>query len=510
MTSRRGTRKRSSGKDALAWALQRTQIGLSATEIEGIVRRAQIIHARAGANILDEGDAADLVNFLVAGAIAAIHHGPRGTAIAQIVGPGRAFGLASSPGRSESRNLGAVALVPSMVSVVSQHSFEDLVHGMSAARISRMLQHSWRALGDLLYAKCQHGRLSLEERIVHELRELAREFPRAGDAGFVDLPVTHQMLAQLVAASRSAVSRAVRRLCRTSRLVVHGGRFRLGARDLAMAPPQPHVPRRPGSIVRGDCERSLARRELSRLLTARSSRSGLNAPAVAEFVRSARIAVCEPDEVLPYDAESDTLAVLITGAMRIVAATTPESWIRIAGRGQFVGTPSSVGHGPPFFAVAHTRAEVAVLDQKAFTRLIERLEPAGSLRLLAYSSLVFSRYVCDACDFLLLTTDERLLRVFRTLAGQFPLHHDRGTIIDLLLSHHDLACLVRRRRENVSHALTRLRGSGRIEMMGRRFLVVGFGAGDQPACLSPRDTSERRTRLDSRGALSVITSLPSA
>jgi CRP-like cAMP-binding protein len=72
---------------------------------------------------------------------------------------------------------------------------------------------SWRVLSRLLYDKCSLLGLGLEERLIHELAVLARDFGRdTRDGVLIDLPLTHADLAEFALASRANIARAMKRL----------------------------------------------------------------------------------------------------------------------------------------------------------------------------------------------------------------------------------------------------------------------------------------------------------
>lgn len=83
---------------------------------------------------------------------------------------------------------------------------------------------------------------------------------------------------------------------------------------------------------------------------------------------------------------------------------------------------------------------------------------------------------------------ERLLHLFSELAGDFGVRDSRGVIIDLRLTHREMAALVGTTRETVSLTLVGLRKGGWIATENRRVVLL------RPA-LSPGGSPGRRRRV---------------
>jgi CRP-like cAMP-binding protein len=78
--------------------------------------------------------------------------------------------------------------------------------------VLQIVSFSWRVLSRLLYEKCSLLGLRLEERLIHELAVLARDFGHHVDAGvLIDVPLTHADLAEIAIASRANVARVMKR-----------------------------------------------------------------------------------------------------------------------------------------------------------------------------------------------------------------------------------------------------------------------------------------------------------
>ena len=80
----------------------------------------------------------------------------------------------------------------------------------------QIVSFSWRVLSRLLYEKCSVLGLRLEERLIHELAVLARDFGCDADGDvLLDLPLTHADLAEFALGSRANVARVMKRFERS-------------------------------------------------------------------------------------------------------------------------------------------------------------------------------------------------------------------------------------------------------------------------------------------------------
>ena len=215
-----------------------SRLGLTTAAVDAIVQRSQITHCRAGEQIFASGDAHDLVNFLIAGAVRVTCHGRGGRLMTvQIVRPGQFFGLASLFDPPAPREFGAVAHRPAIVAIVSQDVLTTVMADLPPGRALRLMAYSWRVLSRLLYEKCLLLTMPLGERVVHELEILAHDFGVPHPDGVViDLPLTQADLAELVVGSRANVSRVLAALRRRGELVADRRRIVLTPRFAASRP----------------------------------------------------------------------------------------------------------------------------------------------------------------------------------------------------------------------------------------------------------------------------------
>lgn len=190
------------------------RMGLGPAAIDEIVRGAQLGTWRKNQPIFGPEDTSDLVNFIVSGAVKVTAATAQGTVCVQMARPGQFFGLNWFARRGQPRLFLATAFTDSIVAMVSSEMMTDIVTNLEPQAVLQMMAYSWRALSGLLYEKCCLLGLRLEDRLVHELAVLARDFGRPYRDGnvVIDLPLTHADLGEFALASRANVARAMKRM----------------------------------------------------------------------------------------------------------------------------------------------------------------------------------------------------------------------------------------------------------------------------------------------------------
>lgn len=203
-----------------------TKMGLGPDAINQLVHQAQLGHWRRHSLIFGAEDRSDLVNFLVAGAVKVSCPTPEGPVCVQMIRPGQFFGLNWYPEPNQPRQFTATAFADSVVATVTSETMARIIANAPPRTVLQMLTYSWRALSGLLYEKCCLLSLDLEQRLLHELSILARDFGQPSPAGTViDLALTHADLAEIALGSRANVARITKRFEREGRLARDGKRF---------------------------------------------------------------------------------------------------------------------------------------------------------------------------------------------------------------------------------------------------------------------------------------------
>ena len=138
-----------------------------------------------------------------------------GGAVVDILGPGDPVGLDvfDAPRRTGWAGECATALVRSRILPVPASSLEAAVGrdpGVAAWAVAAVARRSRHAIDRLARALS----MPVQERVAAELRGIARRHGRRCDGGWrLDVPITQDLLASLVGATRESVNRAIRRLC---------------------------------------------------------------------------------------------------------------------------------------------------------------------------------------------------------------------------------------------------------------------------------------------------------
>jgi CRP-like cAMP-binding protein len=216
-----------------------SRMGLPGPAIDELVRQAQLGHWRKHQHIFEADDTSDLINFLVSGAVKVTCPAGAETVCVQMVRPGQFFGLNWMPQPGRPRQFVATAFTDSVVALVPSETMARICASAPPRAVLQILTYSWRALSSLLYEKCCLLGLGLEDRLVHELGVLARDFGRPQPDGSVriELPLTHADLAAFALGSRANVTRAMKRLERGGlaardgrKIVLTAGFFRADAK----------------------------------------------------------------------------------------------------------------------------------------------------------------------------------------------------------------------------------------------------------------------------------------
>jgi CRP-like cAMP-binding protein len=188
------------------------RMGLTTTAIDQLTRSAQLARWAKGQSIFSPEDTADFVNFLVAGVVKVSCPSGAGTVCVQLIRPGQFFGLNWYADRGQPRLFSASAFTDATVAIITNEMMADLIALSPPPGVLQIVSFSWRVLSRLLYEKCSLLGLCLEERLIHELAVLARDFGcDVGEGILIDLPLTHADLAEFALASRANVARVMKR-----------------------------------------------------------------------------------------------------------------------------------------------------------------------------------------------------------------------------------------------------------------------------------------------------------
>lgn len=113
---------------------------------------------------------------------------------------------------------------------------------------------------------------------------------------------------------------------------------------------------------------------------------------------------------------------------------------------------------------------LCMMRRENFNRLME-LVPALSIRITKLSGLRLKKIQNRLVDMLYCSIDVRLAKTLLALADEFGTVQPCGVLINLRLTHNDLAALIASTRETVSSALNSFRNKGAIEYSGHHFII---------------------------------------
>ena len=219
-----------------------------------------------------------------------------------------------------------------------------------------------------------------------------------------------------------------------------------------------------------------AKATLRALLTRHAGRLGLTVSAIESIVAQSQVTHWKAGQQIfaPEDAH-DLASFLVAGAVKVICPGRRRFpvLVQIVRPGQFFGLASLFDRPRlrQFGAVAHVPALVAMMSQEVITNVFASLPPGNALQLMAYSWRALSHLLYEKCLLMTMPLRERLLHELEMLAHDFGEPHESGTLIDLPLTHADLAQLVVGSRAKVSRSVADLRRSGEIAIVGRRLVL---------------------------------------
>lgn len=143
----------------------------------------------------------------------------------------------------------------------------------------------------------------------------------------------------------------------------------------------------------------------------------------------------------------------------------------ILGEGTLFG---ELAAGPPaeeeITAEAMEDTLLCMMRRENFDRLMQ-LVPALSVKITKLTGLRLKRIQNRLVDLLYCPVEGRLARTLLHLADEFGTAHPDGTLINLRLTHNDLAALIASTRETVSAVLADFRKKGLLACADHRFVL---------------------------------------
>lgn len=173
---------------------------------------------------------------------------------------------------------------------------------------------------------------------------------------------------------------------------------------------------------------------------------------------------------------SDAIYIVMSGLVKLVSLseTGTETILHIFAPGQVFGELLLGGEVRPFTAIAIEDTIVRAIPKPHITELLHSI-PSLALNLLA----LIAKRLIETQQRLAQSghswSYHRLAKVLLELADRYGADGPAGTMIQLPLTHEDLANLIGTTRETVTTQLGRFKRMGLVSQQGRRFFIARSG-----------------------------------
>jgi CRP-like cAMP-binding protein len=198
---------------AKARARVAAELGLERAAVDALLAAATVRHFARGASIYPQGTHRGSIFMVLAGEVSVSVTLPNGQRILCVLyQPGTLFGFPIVEGERP-RLSAADAFTAAVVAVVPRREFERILGGLAPAALirffNRVLERQARFAMRLVHCTA----LDLRGRLALTIGDLAAAFgvPHA-DGVRINVPVTHENLAEMVGASRERISKAMAQL----------------------------------------------------------------------------------------------------------------------------------------------------------------------------------------------------------------------------------------------------------------------------------------------------------
>ncbi len=200
-------------------------LAASTATLDALIGQVDFTCCQPGQDVVPPGVRTDGVHIVVGGVVKIVCAAGCGTPVTvQLVAPG-GFVRLGAPSDAVVR-VRAVAHTPALIACLSAGAWREVARQLRVEDGLRLASCGWQDATRRLYDKCVMLAQPIRERVLHELRILARDFGRPHPAGVcIDVPLSHADLASLVGAARANVTRAVGGLRAQGRVVAAPGRF---------------------------------------------------------------------------------------------------------------------------------------------------------------------------------------------------------------------------------------------------------------------------------------------
>jgi CRP/FNR family cyclic AMP-dependent transcriptional regulator len=193
---------------------------------------------------------------------------------------------------------------------------------------------------------------------------------------------------------------------------------------------------------------------------------------------------------------ADVVFWIVSGIVKIYSPVQDGNRIlvRLAGPGDFLGRPALVEPDgrellQPFEAQALTKCTVAMFSQDSLIKMVETLDRPAFIRLFEQLNEPWSLVAYRLVTFLGCSFRQRLELTFRDLASRFGVEDERGFLLNLNLSHMDLAEMIGSSRPMVTVLIGEMIADRSLYRLGYHQYLV------PRAAMEIGTTSGKRTML---------------
>ena len=222
------------------------------------------------------------------------------------------------------------------------------------------------------------------------------------------------------------------------------------------------------------------RERLRQLVVQHARRLGLGPGAADLLTRAAMLERWGVREVIHDAAGVEAAARLVIAGTVTLVCTPPRGkpvGVAVVPPGRFLPATAWPGASVlPLQAIVRDRLGtiVATWSADALDAVLATM-PGAAVRPFVAEMVGDAGRAVEACRLLGLGLRDRVLSVLTTLARDFGVRHPAGVLIDLRLTHAELAALAGGSRANVTRALDDLRTSALVLVDDLRFVVTAHG-----------------------------------
>ncbi len=170
---------------------------------------------------------------------------------------------------------------------------------------------------------------------------------------------------------------------------------------------------------------------------------------------------------------ADSLYVMKKGMVKLISVSDKgrETILHILKPDEVFGELLFSEEKRPFTAVAIEDSRVTIISQESFVELLSTV-PTVALSFIRLLSKRLATVERGLAEFSHTWSHHRLARVLLQLSKKYGKEVPAGTLINIRLTHEDLANLIGTSRETVTTQLSKLTRMGLLKREGRRFIVT--------------------------------------